>query len=111
MKTLKIYGASDDLIETEGIEGCDEFSTHSPSKKKIEIRAGSVKPEGLDIWPIYTGSWAFAITAPFGDYDEYPAWPIRRYFGGESSHSETIEIDVPDDATLAMVNRKSEEWD
>lgn len=102
MKTLKIYGASDDLIETQGIEGCDEFSMYDDDAVRLEVRSGDGE-SGLDIYPIYEGGWGFAIICPFGDCDQYPDWEVRRRFGGDEAHSETVEIVVPDDATLHCV--------
>lgn len=107
MATLKIYGYSDDLIETSGIPGCDEFSRndhHSfgPWAGKMLVKAGG---ESLGIHAIYDGSWAFAINAEMGDYDILPEWTITRTFGKDRRYSETLEItDLPDDATLEWLD-------
>lgn len=100
MKTLKIYGASDDLVETSGIDGCDEFGVYnSDSRYMCELTVHSADGE-ITVHAIYTGSWAFAITTEMGDCDQMPDWPVRRTWGKDSSYSETLEIDVPDDAVL-----------
>lgn len=102
MKTLTIYGCSDDLIECEGLPGCDEFYVagvpmERPLKATLLIRSAE---GGLNIHVIYDGGWAFAITTPG---EEYPAWEIKRTFGDNKPYSETITVQCPDDATLVFV--------
>jgi hypothetical protein len=98
MKTLKIYGASDDLIETSGIEGCGEFSAYSESDYlgSIMVTDGYF---GIRIHVIYDSQWAFAVTNALND-EGLPDWPIRRSFAKDAPYSETLEIDVPDNAEL-----------
>ena len=99
MKTFKIYGASDDLIETEGLQGCDEFNVYpnGPYAGRVTIKAGDVS---LAVHAIYDGHWAFAIGPDNGDYDEMPEWKITRAWGRDSAYSETVEIECPDEARL-----------
>jgi hypothetical protein len=101
MKTLTIYGASDDLVEAHGIPGGDEFTVYpdTPYVGQIHVRARDGK---LNIHVIYDGSWAFAIAPQDGDNDTLPPWKIDRMFGTESAYSETVTIDVPDDAKMAF---------
>lgn len=99
MKTFTISGASDDLIETDGIPNCDEFNIikDGPHMTTLTI----MSDEGsLDIHCIYAGYWAFAIGSEDGDCDTMPDWPIRRAWGKTVHYSEYVEIDVPDDAIL-----------
>lgn len=101
MKTLKVYGASDDLIETSGIEGCDEFNkvSDTPYVGYLAVDDGKTP---VRIHCIYDGSWAFAITSndEDNDYRSFPDWTIRSTWGKDCPYSETLEIDVPDDTVL-----------
>ena len=97
MKTLRIYGASDDLIETEGLPGCDEFNViqdgpHIATLQVYSTGAGC----GFSIHAIYDGCWSFAIGQTSED-DEIPDWPVRLSWAG---YTQTIEIDCPDDAEM-----------
>lgn len=97
MKTLIMYGASDDLIEFEGIPGADGFPAYSDSDLKDSFIVGGV----LKIYAIYDGCWHFSI----GPVDEdilLPEWPIR-YKMHENGYSVQIEIDVPDNTALFRV--------
>lgn len=101
MKTIKIYGASDDLIEVDGkIKGCDEYGTGGtgPLMGIVKIRGGEHE---IHVYCIYAGSWAFAVCPQDGDYDVMP-WEMRREFGANSTYSETVEIDVPDDSEVVF---------
>lgn len=99
MKTFSISGASDDLIETNGIEGCDEFNIIEEGiyQTMLTIVAASGT---LDIHCIYNGYWAFAIGSSDGDCDKQPPWPMRRIWGKYAPYSEVVEIECPDDARL-----------
>ncbi len=102
MKTFTIYGASDDLIETSGIDGCDEFYSDSTDDSRIVKHLQIQSSFGnISIYCIYAGSWCFALGAEDGDdFDEFPDWKIYRTWGKYSAYSETVEIDLPDDAIL-----------
>ena len=102
MKTIKIYGASDDLIEVEGgCKGCDEYSTGEtgPLMGMVQLHAGD---NFVKIHCIYEGSWAFAICPQDGDFDFMP-WVVARTFGKDSPYSETVLISVPDDCEVSFV--------
>jgi len=110
MKTFSISGASDDLIETAGIPGCDEFNAikDGPHIAVLGIWSSS---GNIEVHCIYSGFWAFAIGPIDGDYDKMPSWEIRRAWGTVVPYSETVEIDVPDDAILTgdLVDKKNTE--
>lgn len=98
MKTLIVYGASDDLIETSGIEGCDEFGgagQGDPVLGKLTVAAST---DVLTIYCLYDGCWSFAVS-PWPNEESLP-WEVRRIWGKNVSYSETLEIDVPDNARL-----------
>lgn len=111
MKTLSMYGASDDLIEIEGIEGADEYYPNvtgkDPYMAAFTVKSAS-QPLGLIIHVIYGGGWCFAVQPTEdsdGDWCEFPDWPIRRRWGGGNGYSELLEIDVPDDAVVKQIER------
>lgn len=88
MKTAKFYGASDDLIEVEGIRGADEFNVYGDGPHMARFNLGGM----MRIHAIYDGCWSFAV----GMVDEeipLPDWPVRLTSEG---YSMVLEIDVPD---------------
>jgi hypothetical protein len=104
MQNLKLYGASDDLIELEGVKGADEFNVYPSGSYagKITVKASD---GAINIHVIYDGSWAFSICPQDGDSDQMPPWSITRDFGQDSRYSETIYIELPDDA-VAFFSKK-----
>jgi hypothetical protein len=109
VKTLRIYGTSDELIEVSGIDGADEFG--SMTCRQCQSYGGSMmvsardRNDDIQIHAIYSGSWSFAISAESGGYDRMPPWPVRRTWGMDCPYSETLEIDVPDDARLVWLGK------
>lgn len=110
MKTLRMYGASDDLIEASGVAGAIEASGVAGADEfgawcSGEIAATFVLGGRMRIHALYTkvGCWGFAISQVDEDV-QLPDWPIRisQYNDGirPSGYSTLLEIDVPDDATL-----------
>lgn len=100
-KELKIYGASDDLLEVSGLPGADEFNVYG----NRYMGCLRVKGEGIhiNIHAIYDGSWAFSINSQMGnDCDELPEWKIDREWGADTPYSETLRISCPDDAVVAF---------
>ena len=95
-KTLRVFGASDDLLEVRGMVE-DEFD----GKGVLHLESNGIL---IVVHPIYAGSWGFAVTTEVGDdCDLMPDWPIRCSFGEDVQFSETLEIDVPDDTRLTYV--------
>jgi hypothetical protein len=97
MKTLQMFGASDDLIEVSGIKGADEFNIvkDGPYITSFNI-SGKIR-----IHAIYDGCWSFAP----GQVDEdipLPNWPIRIKQSEEKDYSTLLEIDVPDDSYISL---------
>ena len=102
MKTIQIYGASDDLIEVDGAcKGCDEYNARNHG-----IVAGTLHlDDGVNhvrVHCIYDGSWAFAVCPQDGDCDKMP-WPVRYSFGHDTPYSQTVSIDVPDNCEVKYV--------
>ena len=96
MPTLEMYGASDDLVETEGIPGCDEFDCYNESPRFL------VSGPGGCLWIVahYHGSWAFAVGSAANNCEAMPPWPIRRSWGDNCAYSETLTIECPAGTTI-----------
>lgn len=99
MKTLKMYGASDDLIEAEGLPGCNEFDADGvgDSQGRFHVSSGE---DSIIIHAVYDGSWCFAVGSGHdgSDYSKMPDWKITRTWGADTPYSETLLIECPDDA-------------
>ena len=105
MKTLRMYGASDDLVESSGIPGCDEFGAWD-SRDGVVVNAGfRIHSEAGDlaIFAVYHGNWAFTVQPTDYTENRFPAWPIRREWGTDCPYSETLVIECPDDAYLEHI--------
>lgn len=95
MKTAKFYGASDDLIEVEGIKGENEFTASADGPLAASFNLGGK----MRVHAFYDGCWSFAV----GQVDEdipLPAWPVRITQHPETKYTVLLEIDVPDDVKL-----------
>jgi hypothetical protein len=93
----KFYGASDDLIEVEGVKGADEFSamTHTDGGVAGVFNLGGK----LRIRAIYDGCWSFSV----GQVDEdiaIPDWPIRVEQHPTTPYSACLIIECPDDVKV-----------
>ena len=106
MKLVKVYGASDDLVQIEGdIKGADEFGCFDVQPRFILSTGGGA----LWIDAVYNGSWAFAVGVESARDDEgMPPWPIRREWGTDCPYSETLIIECPDDATVRRTGKREE---
>ena len=61
--------------------------------------------ESLHIHAFYDGHWSFAVSPADMDFEAPPSWPVNRSWGTVNEHSETLEIEVPNDARLSVVDR------
>jgi len=113
-RTVRIFGASDRFIIVEGgvCEDGNELNTSTNSKLRDgEGLVGTLllstgRPgESLHIHAIFDGCWSFAVSPSEGDGDPFPQWPIRRLWAKDNDNAETIEIEVPKDARLQIVDR------
>lgn len=110
-QTFSIYGASDDLIETSGIPGCDEFPAKVNTRVPDEVGRFLLRaPNGerLVIVAFYDGVWYFAprqYEEDIDDADPTPDWPIRMKNPGhrDPEYSIMLEIDVPHGTTLTRL--------
>lgn len=99
---IKIYGASDDLVEVEGCEGADEFNTYEGGK--VMWRGDLFAPNGeqMRAYALYDGCWHVAV----GQVDErvpFPSWPVRHEQSDVVKYSTAVVIDAPDGTVLENV--------
>ena len=104
MRTIKIYGSSDDLFE---IEGClpgepDEFGIYDkPGCVKIAFPGSG---HGLLVFAQYAplnvaGAWMVGISQVDEDRP-LPGWPMR-WSVHERGYSVQLEIDVPEGVVIS----------
>jgi hypothetical protein len=110
MRTLEIFGAQDYMVIVRGGIAGDAGGelnglTHPLLREHgyfgvlcIEDPASRT---GIQIHPIYSGNWSFAV-CPAEEDGAMPPWPIRRSWGTVNAHSETLEIEVPKSALLRV---------
>lgn len=99
MKTIKILGASDDILLVHGGSQYNEYGCFDkPFRVRIYRKDDSGKKEEMRVYGKYRGSWAFAVHRFSGDGDQ-PDWPVRHSWEG---YSEVIEIDAPDDVKIKV---------
>lgn len=94
MQTAKFYGASDDLVEVEGVKGGDEFNVYGDGPHMALFNLGGK----MRVHAIYDGCWSFAV----GMVDKaipLPEWPVRVTSEG---YTTVVEIDVPDDVKVFL---------
>lgn len=98
---IKIYGASNDLINVEGCKGADQFSSYADGR--LMWRGDLVAPNNgqMRIYGIYDGCWHFSI----GQVDEdvpLPSWPVL-ISQHERGRSTLVEINAPEGTRLTNV--------
>lgn len=105
---IRIYGASDDLIEVEGCEGADEFNSYE--RGPVMWRGDLHAPDGdaMRAYALYDGCWSIAL----GQVDEgkpLPDWDIEILQIGR--YSSMAQIDAPEGTKLVDVWPTSGEED
>ena len=110
MKDVKIYGASDDLIEIDGdITGADEYTAYGGDNLHVgtihfyDLENGEV----LNIHALYDGCWSFAVS-PWHNDEQMPGWEMVRSFGEDVPYSETVKLSVPDDVFCKFKRTKAD---
>lgn len=99
---LRIYGASDDLIEVEG-HISEEYS--KPKGKwtgKLTDDTGAGMFVTADC--LKTGTWAIGV-APLDDDAPIPDWEARLTLSEECSYSAQLTLEVPASTILVEVRR------
>lgn len=94
---LRIYGASDDLVEVEG-HFREEYQSFD---KPTTLRLSSDDGEMLVTMALgRRGCWDATISMP--DEDAPTPWPIRVEFGTDVRYSVTVVVDCGDDVTVEV---------
>lgn len=109
MKTLRMYGHSDDCLEVEGLPGSDEFN---PMNRDLKVDGKSLSMavvqigngvQTICILAIYVGQWTFAHWREDDTEDKFPSFPVRITPSKDSVYSACFELDVPDDFVVLRV--------
>ena len=92
MAELVIYGASDDLVETEGVFR-EEFSAYGPWRGKVLAPNGDalVVTAEFGATGLYRHDWTLGVE----NSGTWPAWPIRFGERPDREGDPAIIIDVP----------------
>lgn len=102
---ISISGASDDLVEIDGVPEYDEFC--NPSYSSIKFKGNLIAPDGSGVRVIViydndgvgaTGCWSVAIGRMDEDA-EYPEWPVT-ILTGDRAYNVTAVIEAPDGTIL-----------
>lgn len=111
-RTARIYGSSDRFIIVEGgISDDNELNAITTPKLHDGGYVGTLllstgrEGESMHIHTFYDGYWSFAISPAEGDANPLPDWPLQRLWAKDNEHSETLEIEVPKDAHLTIIDR------
>lgn len=54
---------------------------------------------------LYSGHWSFAVSPSSEISDDLPDWAVVREWGTVNSHSETLKIFCPENASVKVVDR------
>lgn len=106
------WGASDRMICCKGISGeGNEFNVTSHPKLQdggyvatLEISV-PCEEQGVFVHAFYSGHWSFAVSPSSEVSDDLPDWAVVREWGTVNSHSETLKIFCPNNATVKVVDR------
>ena len=101
---IRIYGASDDLIEVEGCKGADEFNSYErgPLMWSGELRAPN--GDAMRAHALFDGygCWSVAL-GQAGDDRPFPEWPVKLRQCTHVDYSTMVEIDAPDGTVLENI--------
>ena len=102
-KLFSIYGASDDLIETEGVSGCDEYGAYNVESTTFILNSPSTGAS-MKLVTRYNinGTWSTSIDMIDEDIP-IPNWPIEISMAPRG-YSTLVEITVPDDTHLVKLD-------
>ena len=112
VQRAKFWGYGDRMVCVSGIKGeGNEFNVTSHPKLHdggyvaTSLITTGRPQESLHIHAFYDGHWSFAVSPADMDFEAPPSWPVIRSWGTVNEHSETLEIEVPNDASLSVVDR------
>jgi hypothetical protein len=98
---IRIYGASDDLIEVEGDGITDEFNTY---EKGYAMWRGDLRAPNGEVMRAHAvlsndGCWSIALGQAY-EADPFPTWPVTVTRHPNMSYSTMVEIEAPDGTVL-----------
>lgn len=101
---LKIYGASDDLVEVDGpMPACDEYGDG------VTVVVGEHDKTRLVVFVDFTqDGWKFSIHLDGAELDDDSAvlpWPINLTVS-DQGYSPELQIDCPDDTRVEVLARR-----
>lgn len=99
---IRIYGASDDLIEVEGCEGADEFNSYQQGLVMWHGELRAPNGEVIKAFALYDGCWSIALGQAAED-QPFPEWPVKVRQHTSLDYSVMVEIDAPDGTALENV--------
>lgn len=104
MKTLKFYGASDDLFEMDGDESEEWGCYNRLASVLVEHDGERLLVVGLYDGPgdVSDGCWAIGVQL-FREGDSVPPWPVRLETHNRK-YSPVLVLEVPDGATVSGVS-------
>lgn len=109
-KTIRIYGASDDLLEVDDGGDREEYDNYDGGKQLLLSM-----PDGADILRItsyYDGGWSFGVALVLDIDDNCPMpedWDIRTRKCADTPYSTELVVDVPADVILTVVGEDEDE--
>jgi hypothetical protein len=101
---IRIYGASDDLIEVEGCDGADEFNSY---EKGYAMWRGDLRAPNGEVMRAHAvlsndGCWSIAL-GQANEVDPFPEWPVKIRQATHCDYSTMVEVDAPDGTVLENV--------
>lgn len=102
-RTLKFWGASDDLFEIEGSRGGEPSEVDERDVVRVCDKMGN----GLQVVANYIdpGVWSIGV-APLNEDQPIPAWPMSWRLEESRRYSAELTIEAPGDVKLTLGNRR-----
>lgn len=106
---ITIYGASDDLVETDVGGDKDEHQNYGPGIWMADLVAPS--GDGLTVNVFYNGAWHAGVGQltnqgdPDGDGMPLPSWPARFHVPEGTPYATALTMDAPDGTVLTNIRR------
>jgi len=102
MKTLVVYGSSDNIITATGIPGGNEFYSSNPNNNNAIQAALSVGGKVVILALYWNGVWSFSISQIDENVPLPADWAIR-LAPHRNGYSMEVQMDVPDDTALSEI--------
>ena len=102
-RTLKFWGASDDLFEITGSLSGEPAEIDERDVVRVFDKQGN----GLQVVANYIdpGVWAIGL-APLDEEQAMPPWPMTWRLEPSRQYSAELTLEAPDDAVMALGTRR-----